>query len=109
MVAPWEVARLRRFAQPHLGNDHALGLDRAIEFFVFRRVNNVHAAGDDRNRAHRQRRLMGGRINTTRKARDDHQAGEAQFTCQNVGKFARQRSGIARTTMAISSFCRKCG
>ena len=67
-----------------------------IEFLILRRIDDVHAAGHHRDGADRQRRLMGGRIDAARQARDDHQPGIAQFARQNAGEFARQRRGVAR-------------
>ncbi len=72
-VAAREMARLRGFAQAHFRNDHALILDRGIQFLVLRRIDDVDAARHHGHGAHRQRRFMRACIDAACQARHHRQ------------------------------------
>ena len=70
--------------------------DGVIEFFIFRRIDDIHAARHHRDGAGCQRAFMRRGVDAARQARRHRQPGRAQIARQDEGEFARQRRGVAR-------------
>jgi hypothetical protein len=77
-VSPREVSVARLHAGRLFGDKTAFAADPRLEFCVLRRVGPIDAAGENRDRAARQRRVMSGAIDAAGKARHDDECGFAE-------------------------------
>ena len=91
------MAGLRLLAERHFRDDRSLFTDALIERLIFRRIDDVDAAGDDGAGAARKRGFVGGRIDAARKTRRDHEACSAQIVRKLPRQLSPERRGIARS------------
>lgn len=88
---------LRDRARQAFGNEHASFANLAVQFSIFRRVDNVDATGHHRCGARFERRLMGSRIDAAGEPRHDEEAVVSKLRCELPRELAAEGRSIART------------
>ena len=95
-VAVREMARARLGPGRHFGEHQPALVQRRLPLLVFRRVEDVDAAGDDADRAAVQRAVVRRAVDPAGQARDDDQVLLPEIVRQAAREAARGRRGIAR-------------
>lgn len=90
------MAGLRHRAQRHLGNDSAALGDGSVETLVLRRIDDIDAAGDDRNRAGGQCGLMSRGIDASGEPRGNRIAPISNLLRKHAGEVTTVGGRIAR-------------
>ena len=97
MILLWRGKwRLRHGAERRLANDHAARHDFLVERGILFGIDHVDATAHDRERAGLERAVMGRRVDATRHAGDNREAGGAQIRGQLAGEADAVGRGVAR-------------
>ena len=101
------MARPRFEARRLLGEKQAALADLPLPLGILGRIDDVDAAGDDRNRAGFKRSVVRSRIDAARQARDDRDILHAQPLRKLAREAAGRGGGVARADHGDGAFLQK--